>query len=415
MSVKKINVIFILFFISFFVSMSAMDFFSTLLLMALIVLKLKNSDLMPKMPKKINVIFCSLFLAWTTSILLSFTSNNLSFVVGFKKWLEIKWILHAYLFLFIFTLTPPNKKFFEFFGYTLGFCSLYAVVCALLKFDIARWTPIEAFGNSGLARAGGFFGNEMVYAHVYGIIFCIYLSYIFFCISKDLKHKAKELLIVFVSFFSILLTQTRGLIGALLLSIPLIGLFKNFKSFLMLIAFLCGFSALVYFSSSAAQSRISNTLSEKSYDGERVWIWKANWKMISESPWLGKGYGENQTLLPDYYIKISAPPGLLVSHAHNQFLHILAGMGIVGLITYLGTLLFFIFLNFKLIKSSIDTLQKSLLVGSFAAQSVFLLGGLFEANFEHSKVKYAIALTWALVLYFYLKYLNSTEVASEKN
>jgi len=414
-NLKKINLIFILFFISLFVSMSAMDFFSTFLIIALIVFKFKNPNLFPKIPTKINVVFLSLILIWSVSILFSFISNNLPFTSGFRKWLEIKWLLHVYLFLFIFLLTPPNKKFFSFFGYTMGFCSLYAILCALIKFDIVRWSPIETFGSSGLARAGGFFGNEMVFAHVYGIVFCIYFSYVFFCVSSKFKNRMTEIFIVFASFFSILLTQTRGLIAALILSIPLIGLFKGFKSFLKLIFFLSSLSALIYFTSSAAQSRISNTLNEKSYDSERLWIWKANWEMIKESPWLGKGYGQNQNLLADYYIKINAPSGLIVSHAHNQFLHILAGMGVLGLVTYLGTVLFFMILNLRLIFFFTDPFQNSLLVGSLTAQSVFLLGGLFEANFEHSKVKYAIALIWALVLYFYIKYLKSIEVVSEKN
>lgn len=415
MNLKSINLFFILFFISLFVSMSAMDLFSTLLLIFLFILRYKHSDKFPIFPKKIKIIFFNLFVFWSFTILLSFLSNELPIGAALKKWVELKWLIHVYLFLYVFYLTPPTKKFFDWFGVILGFSSLYAIVCAIIKFDIVRWTPIETFGDSGLARAGGFFGNEMVYAHVYGVIFCIYLSYVFYCLSAEYKSKIKEVLIVFVSFFSLLLTQTRGLIGSLVLSIPLIGLFKSFKSFIFLTTFLFSLSALIYFSSTAAQSRISNTLSEKSYDSERLWIWKANWEMIKESPMFGKGYGYNQNLLPDYYSKINAPPGLIISHAHNQFLHILAGMGILGLITYLGTVFYFLYLNLRMLSTFTDNFSKSLLVGCFAAQSVFLFGGIFEANFEHSKVKYAIALIWALVLYFYLKHLKSTEVMSEKN
>ena len=110
------------------------------------------------------------------------------------------------------------------------------------------------------------------------------------------------------------------------------------------------------------------------------------------------GYGENIAALPEYYKKLGAPADMLVSHAHNQYLHMLAGTGVIGLIIYLVIVLYFLILALRVWYrlSSRETYHQGLALGLVGAQVAFLVGGFTEANLEHSKMKHTVIFLWAL-------------------
>jgi len=93
------------------------------------------------------------------------------------------------------------------------------------------------------------------------------------------------------------------------------------------------------------------------------------------------------------------PEDQFKSHAHNQYLHIWAGTGTLGLLCYLffvGFLLVQTWKNFK----SFQGWEKALMAGCMAAQVEFLVSGFTESNFERSKVRFVAMMAWAFVLLY---------------
>ncbi len=128
----------------------------------------------------------------------------------------------------------------------------------------------------------------------------------------------------------------------------------------------------------------------------RLTMWKIGWQMIKEKPVLGTGMID----LADLY-QAKRPPGDIrmygnsrrAGHLHNNFIHIAATMGLVGLLSFL-------FLWWMVIKQMISTIAKSppghklLALALLASVIGFLTNGMAEWNFGDSEV---ITIIWFLV------------------
>ena len=134
------------------------------------------------------------------------------------------------------------------------------------------------------------------------------------------------------------------------------------------------------------------------YDSERVWLWKANFKIFMDHPLLGIGYGQYKFRLREYYDILGAPISQFESHAHNQYLHFLAGTGALGLLCFLIFVGFNLYSGWQLIRLTKNTNLQTFAYGLFAAQISFLIGGLTESNFERAKVRWTYLVFTALVL-----------------
>jgi O-antigen ligase len=134
-------------------------------------------------------------------------------------------------------------------------------------------------------------------------------------------------------------------------------------------------------------------------------IWAGHFQIFKENPIFGAGYGQNTKALPRVYLEMGAPPDTLVSHAHNQYLHLAAGTGILGLLSYLLIWFFFLKLNLTIwAQRHLSPWDRGAAWGLLVGQLSFLIAGLTEANFEHSKVRFMVMLSWAYVIFLANKY-----------
>lgn len=125
--------------------------------------------------------------------------------------------------------------------------------------------------------------------------------------------------------------------------------------------------------------------------------------IFKDHPLFGAGYGQNKFLLHEYYDKQGLPKDQFIGHAHNEYLHILAGTGALGLLCYLailGTIFFQAFLVFWRTSSN-QSFRKGLALGVLGGQICFLIGSLTESNFEHSKVRFGIMFMWAISIWLW--------------
>ncbi len=104
-------------------------------------------------------------------------------------------------------------------------------------------------------------------------------------------------------------------------------------------------------------------------------FWGPAWQLFSQSPLVGSG---PHTFVNAFLERVSAPPGTIYNYAHNIYLDLLSGSGLIGL----GG---FIFLCYAVIKTLLrrlraaEGLDLAALIGAAGAAAAFLVHGLFDS------------------------------------
>lgn len=403
---KTTGILLLLFTISILISQSMMDFFSTLLCLYLgyqwLQARRSGGHLLNVTPK---MGFDCLWVAWFAVTAIGFAINRPAppetpphFWID--RLVEFKWILILYFMLGALYIASAKESALNWFNGAILFCSGYAIID---YFHALQNTPIQDF------RLGGLFQFSMTYAHVYGIFFCCLLG-IYFQIYPTLPPKKKIFYVVTITVLgiSLLLTYTRGAWIAAFISVITMGFLWRLRNGFIVIVACISLATGLYMFVPSIKKRIDFTAkiadpekAKTSYDLERVVLWKTNILIFKDHPLFGAGYGQNKFLLHEYYEKQGLPKDQFIGHAHNQYLHLLAGTGVLGLILYVSLLLIFAVLTLKayLLTPKVQSLQRGLALGALGGQIFFAVGGLTESNFEHAKVRFAIMVMWALGLY----------------
>ena len=398
---KILVVVFAMHVVSVLVSQSAMDF--TSILLGGIVLgrrefRLSWFEFFRKFPLRWVV------LGWALVFFVSSLTNQLGWEHALKSFVDFKWFLFFSLVAWVW-----SKDFFsadaavEFFAKSFIFANAFAIVAFFLDYDIIKGPQFRVTPVDGGIRTGGFYSNPMTLAHVYGFFSVAllgwFLSQYVFGKKRDLL-RGKNLFVVLalaMSFVTLMMTYTRGAWIAVAAGIFLQACWVGWG----IRIFMAGTSVVLAAASfwTGFRERILSLYWGNSYNFERLWIWKANWRMFLDHPWLGVGMNENKILISDYYSKIQAPEGLLQDHAHNQMLQYLVTSGIPGFLLSLSFFLSILYFVWRVFRTSDSTSElKDLALAALGAHIMLIVGGLAEANFDHSKVRYAAILVWASVL-----------------
>ncbi len=279
--------------------------------------------------------------------------------------------------------------------------SVWAIAIFFLGYDpLHPHQPMDAFAD-GTVRTGGFLQQAIVFAQLYAVWLMIPIGLLVQDLPVLQKLRRQPLAMATIvdaaiwGGLALLLSFTRGIWLAVPVAVLIVLAIRRWMWALVMAVVgavtIAGLAAVW----PALQDRLLQAF--QGADGERVWIWKANWQMFLDHPFLGVGYNHNVQLLPEYYGMIGAPAGLLESHAHNQYLQILTGTGVIGFLFYAS---FWILLLVRIIKRyRVGGQYAGWALGVIGALVVFLLGGAFESNFEHAKIRSVMALVLGLVLW----------------
>lgn len=107
----------------------------------------------------------------------------------------------------------------------------------------------------------------------------------------------------------------------------------------------------------------------------RGYLWQPAWNAFLRSPLWGSG----PFTFISFYLQVnSAPPGLFFDYAHNIYLDLLSGSGLLGLASF-GWLAWIVLCKFirGLVSTGGDNL--AVLTGALAASGAFLVHGLFDS------------------------------------
>ncbi len=127
---------------------------------------------------------------------------------------------------------------------------------------------------------------------------------------------------------------------------------------------------------------------------ERIFMWRSGLTMWQEHPWLGIGPGGVKREYASYALPEAVKKR--TGHVHNTPLQILVERGVLGLAAWLAIWAAFYARAIRLLRRlpSGAQLERALVVGSLAAITGFLIGGLSEYNFGDSEV---VLVAWAIM------------------
>jgi O-antigen ligase len=144
----------------------------------------------------------------------------------------------------------------------------------------------------------------------------------------------------------------------------------------------------------------------------RFELWKWNWQMFQDRPILGVGWRRSSTFVREVAYEavtdLEARKNLFISHAHNNFIEMLSGTGVLGTLAWLLFSGFPLYLGLK--HRGRNAHPGAVIWGVFCAWVVFQLNGLTQVNFWEGKVMHQ----WALALGFMLYFAQSNESSSER-
>ncbi len=125
--------------------------------------------------------------------------------------------------------------------------------------------------------------------------------------------------------------------------------------------------------------RFSQLWAEDISHNIRMLMFKDSWQIFLDHPWAGTGVGTLITVYPQY---ASNDHGLVVDHAHNDYLEMLAETGLIGALCSLA----FIVLLFRSALANLQSDQSRFLLavraGALVACSGLLLHSLVDFNFH---------------------------------
>jgi O-antigen ligase len=152
----------------------------------------------------------------------------------------------------------------------------------------------------------------------------------------------------------------------------------------------------------AVRARISNTMGTQ----ERYALWGANLEFLKERPILGVGLFKNAQLSGAYLKQRQEKEHVFSGHAHNNLIHMLGGVGLLGTLIWLALCVWIAVVFWG---ARIDPKFGAIFLGFFCAWIVFHLNGITQVNFWEGKVMHQFL--FALGMALGITYRNDKKTA----
>ncbi|WP_413287800.1 O-antigen ligase family protein [Bdellovibrio sp. HCB337] len=336
----------------------------------------------------------ALWIVWLVIIALGLFNNNPVNKDTIEALLEFRWMLSFQVLCFTLAWIDWDDKKAQ-----ILMTILLGVVALSFGFYYFAEDP----------RAGGPFGHSMPFAHTYGMAFVFVAGFLLVGIKNMASWKYLALITTLATAIITSLSMTRGawlgmLVGVVCISL-LVG--RRWYGLALTSCLIATFAMTLAISPVARERTLSTNTKVNESDNQRKALWLGNIEIAKDYPILGTGYSQNKKHLRAYFDKLNYPKDQFISHAHNQYIQLLAGTGILGLICYLiflGVILHHTFMAFWKTDAK-ETLLKSITLGALGAQICFVVGSLTESNFSISKNRYLFLLISAMGISIYYRYI----------
>jgi O-antigen ligase len=109
----------------------------------------------------------------------------------------------------------------------------------------------------------------------------------------------------------------------------------------------------------------------------RVAMLRDTWQIFQHHPWAGTGLGTLESVYPRYE---SYYDGLVVDHAHNDYVELLADTGLVGGVCMLGFVALLVWRGLSNLRATRNPISRSFYCGSLVACVGLLLHSMIDFN-----------------------------------
>jgi len=239
-------------------------------------------------------------------------------------------------------------------------------------------------GTHGSYGATGFSGHIMMLAG-----YLVQMIPLLLIVGLENKFIGTKLTVFFVSTaliscVALLYNGTRGAWLAVFVTCLVYSTLsiKENKKIAISILTVCLCTGILAVNIPTVKERVQSLANFPSSSGDRLALWTSAWHMFQDHPLVGVGPGNFPVVYVSHYILPQAKEPNLV-HAHNNFMHMLAETGILGICAFLymfGYILVTMYHRYRL--NSQDTWA----LAAFLVTISLLIQGMTEYNFGSSAV-----------------------------
>jgi O-antigen ligase len=275
--------------------------------------------------------------------------------------------------------------------------ALQGIYQSLTGDDWFKHTTNYGVTGSTLLRAKGFSHNPMTYGHLLAVLLAALIPFLLFRVFKT-RPKIEKVLWLAVSLggIALLLTFTRGAWVAVAAQGVVVLLLWNYKHALKIFGAAILVGGVLMATSPAFSLRMHSIGDSHDESTEqRMQLWKSNWHMFLDHPWLGIGAGRTQEEVEAYNIRLDGH-SLIRANTHNNLLHVLAGTGIFGFIFWLIAYTWFFIEALRNYWRAMTPATKALHLGCVGAIIAFQIGGLTQTTFDDSEVRMILCFWMAM-------------------
>ncbi len=254
----------------------------------------------------------------------------------------------------------------------------------------SSWVDMNIFSTLGVRITGGF-DNPNVYAEY--LLILLPLAVLLFLEQKTFKGRLASVISLLILLVCMIYTWSRGAWLGLLFAffLFLLIVYKYSPIWLMGLSLVSPF-ALLFVPYTVSERFLSIGNLADSSISYRFSVWKGLFQMLNETGWCGTGVG--YAAFSAVYPAFAYGGSAYVRHAHNWYLQILAELGIVGLLSLIAVLFFFVQMCFEYL-STADAPHDKL----FTATCLSSVAGLMVMGLtDHIWYDYRIFLSfWVIV------------------
>ncbi len=204
---------------------------------------------------------------------------------------------------------------------------------------------------------------------------------------------------IFITLGVLLLTQSRGALGGLLIGlIAILAIKTNWGRILAVIGTIV---LVIILSSGVGDELISSSGVQTTAVGTihldgRIEIWSRAVYGLADFPFTGMGMNMFRRVMPILYPTLIVPTTMDIAHAHNHLLQAGLDLGLPGLIAYLSLWILAGFLLFRIIRQSKSLWHQIIAVGLLGGFVAHFVYGMTDAVALGSKPGFVF--WWALAL-----------------
>ncbi|MGZ6460048.1 MAG: O-antigen ligase family protein [Bdellovibrio sp.] len=243
---------------------------------------------------------------------------------------ELRWVLGFYAFYFAGRELKKNGGEIKL-NYIIIFIPLVVIL-------MHHWKETGGKLINPLLRLQGYYQNPNHLALAIVLPWAYFLGQT--AVNKStIKTKIIEITVVFLNTILLIATYSRtSWTGAALALITSFFFIKNKKFTFFAFAIFVATAIAIDLDLYGLRYRILNSFNMDAHGAPllRLIVWKVCWHLFLDHPFFGVGFAQNARLFPEYYAKLGFSAKDVVGNAHNQFLEVLTGAGLFGLVAFLG-------------------------------------------------------------------------------